>query len=200
MRNAPAAECDEQVMAARHDSRTDAELLRRARRDPDAFIAVCARHGEALQAWLRRELGDDRLAQELLAETFATAWLASARFREQGDGAGPWLYGIAHNLVRRLRRQGAIERRARQRIGLPVTEEDSFEPVIERLGAAQQLGELDGEIDRLPVEQREALELRVIEALDYAEVGRRLRISPGAARARVFRALSTLRAQIGEQP
>jgi len=187
-------------MADRYESRADAELLLRARRDPDAFIAVCRRHGEALQSWLRRELGDDRLAQEVLAETFAAAWIASGRFRDRGEGAAPWFHGIARNLVRRLRRQGAIESRARRRLGLPILEADSFEPVIDRLGAAQEFGPLSDEFERLPAEQREALELRVVEGMDYAEVGRRLRISPGAARARVFRALSTLRAEIGEQP
>lgn len=187
-------------MADRYELRSDAELLRRARRDPDAFIAVCRRHGEALQLWLRRELGDVLLAQDVLAETFAAAWLARGRFRDQGEGAAPWLHGIARNLVRRLRRDGAIETRARQRLGVPLPQPDVFEPVIERLDARQEFETISEEFERLPSEQRQALELRVVDALDYAEVGRRLRISPGAARVRVFRALSTLRAQIGEQP
>jgi RNA polymerase sigma-70 factor (ECF subfamily) len=187
-------------MAVRYQSHSDGELLSRTRRDPDAFITVCRRHGEALQVWLRRELGDDELAQEVLAETFAAAWLASGRFRDHGEGAAPWLHGIARNLVRRLRRDRAIETRARQRLGLPILEPDGFERIIEQLGAGQEFETFSEEFERLPSDQREALELRVVEALDYAEVGRRLRISPGAARVRVFRALGALRAQIGEQP
>jgi RNA polymerase sigma factor (sigma-70 family) len=192
--------CDERVMADRYRSRSDGELLGRARGDPDGFMIVCRRHGEALQMWLRRELGDDLLAQDVLAETFAAAWLASGRFRDQGEGAAPWLHGIARNLVRRLRRERRIETRARRRLGLPIPEPDHFELIIERLGAGQEFETFSEEFARLPSEQREALELRVVEALDYAEVGRRLRISTGAARVRVFRALGTLRAQIGEPP
>jgi RNA polymerase sigma-70 factor (ECF subfamily) len=187
-------------MAVCYQSQSDGELLRRARRDPDAFVAVCRRHGEALRVWLRRELGDDLLAQDVLAETFAAAWLASGRFRDHGEGAAPWLHGIARNLVLRLRRDRAIETRARQRLGLPTLEPDSFERIIERLGAGQEFEAFSEEFGRLPSEQREALELRVVEALDYVEVGRRLRISPGAARVRVFRALGALRAQIGVRP
>lgn len=182
-------------MAVRYQSRSDGELLRRARRDPDAFVTVCRRHGEALQLWLRRELGDDLLAQDVLAETFAAAWLASGRFRDQGEGAAPWLHGIAHNLVRRLRRDRAIETRARQRLGLPQLRADHRAP-----RRRTRVRDIQRGVRGLPTEQREALELRVAEALDYAEVGRRLRISPGTARIRVFRALTTLRAQIGEQP
>ena len=147
-------------MANRYQSRSDAALLRRARRDPDGFVTVCRRHGEGLQMWLQRELGDDLLAQELLADTFAAAWPACGRFRDQGEGAAPWLHGIARNLVRRLRRDEAIETRARQRLGLPTLEPDDFEPIIERLGAGQEFETFSEEFARLPAEQREALELR----------------------------------------
>jgi RNA polymerase sigma-70 factor (ECF subfamily) len=172
---------------------TDAVLLRRSRRDPDAFVEVCRRHSDALAAWLRAELRDETLAGELLAETLSEAWFSVRRFRDPGDGdARPWLFGIAKNLVRRLYRDRAIERRARLRLRLPVPEEDTA-PVLDRIAAAQQLLPLD----TLPEEQRRALELRVVDDLDYAEIGERLEITPEGARTRVFRALGTLRTQIG---
>jgi RNA polymerase sigma factor (sigma-70 family) len=179
------------------DRRTDAELLRGAHRDTDAFIVVCHRHARKLEGWLRKELRDDVRAQEVLAETLAAAWFSSRRFRDQGEGAGPWLHGIARNLVLQMRRNGAIESRARARLGFPIAEEGGYDGVLDRLGAEQELGRIRGSLDRLPDEQRKALELRVVDALDYAEVGERLRISPQAARVRVFRALSSLRSQIG---
>jgi len=69
--------------------------------------------------------------------------------------------------------------------------------VIERLAAGQTLGSLDEQLAGLPESQRDALELRVVHELDYEEIGQRLAISPEGARTRVFRALATLRAQIG---
>jgi RNA polymerase sigma factor (sigma-70 family) len=172
---------------------TDATLLRRSRRDPDAFIEVCRRHSDALAGWLGAELRDDVLAGELLAETLSEAWFARGRFRDPGDGdARPWLFGIARNLVRRLYRDRAIERRARLRLRLPVSDEDSAS-VLDRVAAAQQRISLDS----LPDDQRRALELRVVGELDYAEIGERLDITPEGARTRVFRALGTLRTQIG---
>jgi RNA polymerase sigma-70 factor (ECF subfamily) len=172
---------------------TDAVLLRRSHRDPDAFVEVCRRHSDALAAWLRSELRDDGAAGELLAETLSEAWFSRARFRDPGDGdARPWLFGIARNLVRRLYRDRAIERRARLRLRLPVPDEDAA-VVLDRVAAAQHGISLDG----LPEEQRRALELRVLDDLDYAEIGERLHITPEGARTRVFRALGTLRGQIG---
>jgi RNA polymerase sigma factor (sigma-70 family) len=172
---------------------TDAVLLRRSRRDPDAFVEVCRRHSDALAAWLRAELRDEGAAGELLAETLSEAWFSRGRFRDPGDGdARAWLFGIAKNLVRRLYRDRAIERRARLRLRLPVPEEDAA-AVLDRVAAAQSAVPLDG----LPEEQRRALELRVLEDLDYAEIAERLDLTPEGARTRVFRALGTLRAQIG---
>jgi RNA polymerase sigma factor (sigma-70 family) len=173
---------------------SDATLLRRSRRDPDAFVEVCRRHTDALAGWLRAEVRDDGLAGELLAETLSEAWFARVRFRDPGDGdARPWLFGIAKNLVRRLYRDRAIERRARLRLQLPVPDDDGSAAILDRLAAAQDAVSLAG----LPGEQREALELRVVDDLDYAEIGRRLDLTPAGARTRVFRALGALRTQIG---
>ncbi len=80
---------------------------------------------------------------------------------------------------------------------MPVAAPDEYGEVIERLAAGQTLGSLDEQLAGLPESQRDALELRVVHELDYEEIGQRLAISPEGARTRVFRALATLRAQIG---
>jgi RNA polymerase sigma-70 factor (ECF subfamily) len=179
---------------------TDAELLRRARRDPDGFVVVCERHASQLAGWLRLELRDELLAREVLAETFAEAWFAAARFRDRGDGgAGAWLHGIARNLVLRLRRERAIETRARARLGLPAAQPDAYLDVLDRLEAEHEFRSIADSLDGLPHDQRAALELRIVQSLEYGEVARRLAITPEAARVRVFRALRSLRAQMGER-
>jgi RNA polymerase sigma factor (sigma-70 family) len=173
---------------------SDATLLRRSRRDPDAFVEVCRRHSDSLADWLGARLRDDTLAQEVLAETLSEAWFARSRYRDPGDGdARPWLFGIARNLVRRLYRDRSIERRARLRLGLPVPEADAAAEILDRLDAEQHVFALDS----LPDDQRRALELRVYDDLDYAEIGARLDLTPEGARTRVFRALGALRTQIG---
>jgi RNA polymerase sigma-70 factor (ECF subfamily) len=172
---------------------SDAALLRRSRREPDAFVEVCRRHSDALGGWLQATLRDETLAGELLAETLSEAWFARSRFRDPGDGdARGWLFGIAKNLVRRVYRERAIERRARLRLRMPVPEEDAW-AVIDRVAAAQQ----GLSLEELPEEQRRALELRVFDELDYAEIGEALAITPEGARTRVFRALGALRTQVG---
>ena len=181
------------------DERTDAELLRESRRRPEAFVEVCARHAEVLQAWLARETRDAGVAGELVAETLAEAWRFRRRFRAPADGsARPWLFGIARNLLARYRRDGAVDARARERIGLRLepARDDPFEIVDRRVTAEAERPRLAAAVAALPDDQREALALRVVAERDYDDIANELSISATTARTRVFRALRTLRARL----
>jgi RNA polymerase sigma-70 factor, ECF subfamily len=170
---------------------TDAELLRESRRRPDAYVEVCQRHVADVSAWLRKQVGQSD-AEDLLAETLARGWYARARFRDPGTGsAGPWLQGIAGNVVREYRRRGAIELRARQKLGLPNAME-AEEDADARLGAADDIALINASLQQLPDEQRTALELRVVDELDYEEIGARQGVTPATVRTRVHRALRSL--------
>ena len=79
---------------------SDADLIRRALTDADAFRRLYDRHATAVHAYHLRRSGDPHAAQDLTAETFAQAWLSRARFRDDADGsAAPWLFGIARNVL-----------------------------------------------------------------------------------------------------
>src|SRR6478672_6219441 len=80
--------------------RTDAQLIKAARTDAEAFGELYGRHVAAVHAYLRNR-APSRVAGELTAETFAQAALSLGRFRDEMEGSGlPWLYGIARNLLR----------------------------------------------------------------------------------------------------
>jgi RNA polymerase sigma factor (sigma-70 family) len=176
------------------DYPTDAELLSRARRNAEAFRQLYDRHATRVHAFLVRRTRDEEAALELTAETFAAAWVARARFEDRAGGtAAPWLFGIARNLLAQSVRRGAVERRARERLGLadggaaPAADESWLDGLDIDLRAA---------LDSLGDAERQAVELRVLDELDYGEIGRRLGISGGAARVRVFRGLGRLRRRL----
>jgi RNA polymerase sigma factor (sigma-70 family) len=181
--------------ATRRVTRTDAELLRAARQEPEAFREFYDRYAVWLRAWLLRQTGSDGAALDLTAETFAQAWHASRRFKDMADGSGaPWLFGIARNLVRQYHKHNRIETAARARLGLPLAfaECEDYERVDERISAHALGPALRLAMRALPAEQRRALQLRVIDQLDYDEVAGRLGCSQNAARLRVSRGLRTL--------
>lgn len=175
---------------------TDAQLLARSRREADAFRAVYDRHCGSIHGFLLRRTGDPVAALELTAETFAEAWLARTRFRDEAGGsAAPWLFGIARNVVSQSARRNAVERRAIERLGMSGEVPAHEEPVDERW-----LDGLDddiaGALAALSATDREALELRVMDERPYDEVAELMHSSPGAARVRVSRVLSQLRVRL----
>ena len=59
---------------------------------------------------------------------------------------------------------------------------------------------LDAALAHLPVDQRAALVLRELCALDYAEIGEVLAIPPGTVRSRIARARAALAQALGNPP
>jgi RNA polymerase sigma-70 factor (ECF subfamily) len=181
--------------------RSDAQLLRAARRDPGAFRELYERYAERVHGYLLRRTRDLDAAHDLTAETFAQAWLVRARFRDEAGGsAAPWLFGIGRNLLRQYHKHHRIETAARERLGVPIAfaECEDYERVDERDEAVELAPRLRTAIRALPSEQRRALQLRVIHQLPYEEVAGRLGCSQNAARLRVSRALRSLTTQFGE--
>jgi RNA polymerase sigma-70 factor (ECF subfamily) len=180
-------------------TRTDAELLKAASEDPQAYREFYDRYAVWIRSWFVRHTGSESASLDLTAETFAQAWHASRRFRDEADGSGaPWLFGIARNLLRQYHKHNRIESAARERMGLPAmsAECEDYERVDERseIGALAPL--LRSAVGALPAEQRRALELRVVHGLPYEAVAGRLGCSQNAARLRVSRALRALTTQM----
>jgi RNA polymerase sigma factor (sigma-70 family) len=179
-------------------SRNDAELLKAARQDPEAFREFYDRYAVWIRSWFVRHTGSEPASLDLTAETFAQAWHSSRRFRDLADGSGaPWLFGIARNLLRQYHKHNRIESAARERLGLVASfAEDDYERVDERSEANALAPFVRRALRALPADQRRALELRIVHQLPYEAVAGRLGCSQNAARLRVSRALRALTTQI----
>jgi RNA polymerase sigma factor (sigma-70 family) len=176
---------------------TDATLLARSRADSAAFRVLYDRHAPRIHAFLLRRTGDDDAAFALTAETFSAAWLSRARFVDRGEGALPWLFGIARHVLASSVRGEAIEARSRRLLGMAIPLDqagDSASPRESWLAGLD--GDLAAALADLPAAQRAAIELRVLDDASYSDIGRELGTTPGAARVRVHRALGALRATL----
>ena len=170
---------------------TDADLLAAARTDPAAFRALYDRYAARVLRYHERRTRDADAAHDLTAETFAQAWLARGRFRDEAGGsAGPWLFAIARHVLLASVRRRALERHAMARLGL--------EPTAAAVPEEAWLDGLDEALDDLPPGQREAIRLRVVEDLTYDGVADALGTTPQAARVRVHRGLAALRHRLSD--
>jgi len=173
------------------DERSDTELLLASRAEPVAFVELYRRHAEELLRYFARRTLDPEAAAELTAETFAEAFASRRNYRDTGVNGVAWLYGIARHQLGRFFRTGSIDAAARRRIGLPREElpADDYERIEELVDLAPIREALVDALGTLAEEQREALRLRVIDGLSYADVARRLGVAEAAARQRVSRGL-----------
>jgi RNA polymerase sigma-70 factor (ECF subfamily) len=170
--------------------RRDADLLVAARSDAGAFRELYERYATRIYGYHLRRSKDPSAAQDLTAETFAQAWLARARFRDEADGsAGPWLFGIARHVLLVSVRQRRMELAASERLGVLVGVDRQPAPVPDE----RWLEGLDEAIASLPEAQQDAIRLRIVEDLSYDQAAARLDVSPEVMRTRVSRGLSNLR-------
>ena len=178
------------------DRRTDGDLLRAtAAGDRDAFSSLYVRYEPIVAGYLVRRCRDPQLAADLTAETFAAAILGARGFRDEGQSAVGWLLGIARNLLGRSLRRGAVESRARRRLGMvPVAASDaSLERVEALVDNADPRNPLHTALESLPVAQREAIRAHVLDEEPYGALATRMGVSEATLRQRVSRGLARLR-------
>jgi RNA polymerase sigma factor (sigma-70 family) len=170
--------------------------------DPDDISRLYEAHAaDLLRFFARRTLQAD-VAVDLVAETFCQAFTARAGFRGAGDSeALAWIFGIARHQLSGYFRRGSVERRALARLGLelPSMSDLDYERVEDLAGLQSERAAVAHALSDLTVEQREALQLRVVQERSYAELASSLGITEQTARSRVSRALRAL-AEATAQP
>lgn len=178
---------------------TDAEIIDRSRHEPDAFAALFDRHAPHIQRYLARRLGT-QVADDLVAETFLTAFDKRERYDRARPDARPWLYGIATNLVGQHRRQEARRYQARSSDHHPgAAEADHADRVAAEVTARAMRSMLAGALGGLSDEDRDVLLLIAWEQLSYEGVAAALEIPVGTVRSRLNRARRKVRQALGGQ-
>ena len=173
---------------------SDDELWVAARSDPRAFRLLYDRWAEQLMAYFYRRTLDPEASADLVAETIATAYLRRNHYRKRNVPVTAWLYGIASRELGKFRRRRGAEGRAMKRLGIvrPEMDSESINRIEELIDLDSYRTELEGALSRLSIKEREALRLRVVDDLPFADVATALGCSEGAARVRVHRALGRL--------
>ena len=166
---------------------------------PEGFVALYRREAELVLRFCARRVLDAETAVDLCAETFAQAFRGRRGFRGTTEvEARAWLLTIARRQVARYLKKGALDRRARDALGIrtPRLQEGEAEEIERRAGLGPLRQALAEELSRLGGDQREALRLRVVEDLPYPQVASSLGVTEATARARVSRGLRALAAAL----
>jgi RNA polymerase sigma-70 factor (ECF subfamily) len=135
--------------------------------------------------------------------------LARAYADRPPDEWRPLFYRILENRIRDLQRRRTVRNRviawlpsrtqAEEDPPDPIAEAASEDPQpVRRLEIDESLTALEKAIAALPRRQQQAFLLRTLEGLDVAQTASTMGCSEGSVKTHYFRALQTLRAQLGE--
>ena len=183
-------------------SQPDAELIARSRSEPAAFAGVFNRHHAELYRYLRRRV-DSGLAADLAAETFVVAFARRGTYSADTHDARPWLYGIAHNLLRNHLRAERRQLAAYARHGVdPLADADAavaFSMADRRADSAAVSARLAQILAVMTDRDRDVLLLFAWADMSYAEISLALEIPVGTVRSRLHRARRQLRALVSAE-
>ena len=167
----------------------DAELIARSLDGKeDAFVEVVRRHEAAVARYLVRRAGRE-VAEDLLGEVWVAALASRATYDRSFPDAGPWLFGVAHNTLRRHWRSRPAEELVADVTGM-APGWDPWTAVDSRVDAESVLRRA---LALLQPHQREIVTLVAWEDLTVADAGRALGLPAGTARRVLHEARTALR-------
>ncbi len=174
-------------------SPTDADLVAASLHDPERFGLLFDRHALAVHRYVayRARSGD---VDDMVSETFVTAFHTRARYDRAYDDARPWLLGIATNVLRQHRRsEGRRLSRLRAAAHVREPELDPAESVSAAVDDAAETDRVVGALGRLNERYQEVLLLAASADLTYEEIARALGVPVGTVRSRLARGRRRLR-------
>jgi RNA polymerase sigma-70 factor (ECF subfamily) len=150
---------------------------------PADFEAAFQQHFPPVYRFIARRVGP-ALAEDLAAETFATAYRLRVSFDPGRASLRSWLYGIATNLVRNHWRAEQHLLALDARLIPEVDLSGGPEAVDDRVTAAMLAPRLAAGLARLTRDQRDVLLLSAWAELSHEEIAAVLGIAPGTVRSR----------------
>ncbi|HCF56369.1 MAG TPA: RNA polymerase subunit sigma-70 [Myxococcales bacterium] len=187
------------------DDRTLVE--RAAGRDMDAFEQLVERYRSKVYGLALRMMKDRGEAEEIMQETFLSAWQNLPNFR--GDSAfGSWLYRICANYALMRLRRRKFEAPPGEEPALPGPRFDSEGTILtlpsydwsrgtEEKALDRELGRaIEQATEALPDDYRTVFLLKDVEGLSYEEIAEVTRASVPAIKSRLHRARLALREAI----
>jgi RNA polymerase sigma-70 factor (ECF subfamily) len=173
----------------------DAAIIERSWHEPELFALLFDRHAPRIHRYFARRVGREA-ADDLVAETFLAAFSKRRGYFTAYRDAGPWLYGIATNLVGQHRRDEVRQFRIRQAAWPDLAQPGLAERVTADVTARSVRQQLAAALAELPDADRDVLVLIAWEQLSYTETARALAIPVGTVRSRLNRARARLRATL----
>ncbi len=161
------------------------------------FAAIFERHSASVHRYLTGRVGSGP-AEDLVGETFTTAFRSRSSFDLSRSDARPWLFGIATNIARHHWRDEVRRAERDQRSeGSGVAQPDVSEVATDTVLFHSQREEISRALSQINAPFLEVLLLVAGPGFSYDEVAETLDIPVGTVRSRLARARFQLRELMG---
>jgi RNA polymerase sigma-70 factor, ECF subfamily len=182
------------------ETMNDAALLRLvADRQPQALDVLYSRYAPTLLALGKRILGSLADAEEILQEVFLYVWNHAARYDAGRSSVSTWLVLVARSrAIDRLRTRKVVERthETAHQEGPP---EHASPDGVDAVFVRERRERVRGEMDRLPPEQRQVLEMAFYEGLSQSEIAAKADLPLGTVKTRTLLAMKKLRGALRDE-
>ena len=183
------------------DAGSDAEHVRASLQDPRRFAVLFERHAAPVHRFLARR-AEPASVDDLLSETFVTAFRTRHNYDPAYGDAGPWLFGIAVNVVRHHHRSevrrtamvGHVVQRATHEQTVP----DAADDALGRVELADRVEGMAAALRAIDPKYLDVLLLLTGPQLTYEEIARALGIPVGTVRSRLSHGRAQLRELLDE--
>ena len=155
--------------------------------DAQAFERLYRQHVPRIHALVRRMVGGDADAEELVQDVFVRAWQRLGTFR--GEAAfGTWLHRLAVNLVLNWLKGSAKDRW--------LVDGDVLEIAPARMARPDVRMDLEDALAKLPPGARQVFVLHDVEGFRHEEIADQLGVTSGTTKAQLHRARMLLRGHL----
>lgn len=163
----------------------DRDLIARAsRKDVEAYNLLVSRWERRVFSYLLRLVRNREDALDLSQDVFLKAYQNLAKL-ENPDRFGPWLYRIAHN--------EAFSMLRRQQPQNELPPESAPKPARFRMYPVELSVAVEGALNRLSADQREAVVLKIYQGFKFDEMAEVLDCPVSTVKSRLYTALDLLK-------
>ena len=178
------------------DLSSDASLIRLSLTHPECFTGIFERHAKSLRHFLSRS-APHAVLDDLVSETFLTAFRSRESYDSTYVDARPWLFGIATNVIRHHWRSEGRRGARMARLRVDESADEIADNVESEVIGHDEIERIRAALAQMDERYRDVLLLMAGPGLTYQEMSQALAIPVGTVRSRVSRGRGQLRELLG---
>jgi RNA polymerase sigma-70 factor (ECF subfamily) len=182
------------------------DLIKRIKKDPQAFALVYDEHYNAIFSYVFRRVGNYDLAKDVTAETFLKAFQKIGMFQWRNVPISAWLFRIATNEINLYFRHAKYDPACLDDTNLHfhLTYEEGIETEKAAMEKALQENEeflmIQKQLIELGLKYQEVIALRFFEEKSVKEISTILKKKEGTIKSLLSRGLEKLRIAVNRHP